>query len=392
MNKIKILHVYKSFNVYNGLIEILSILAQNMDLEKFELGICVYNYDENEAGRQFEKLGGKIYSLEIGHGVPSKFREFSSLVAFFKKYRPDIVQTHVLKANLYGVIAAKLAKVPIVIGTEMTLKDTAPTRFGRFRDRLLQPFVRQIINKCDSFIVTSEFIKREWYGNAAPGKVAVVYPPFNLVKLELSHRATSPVPSQENKTRLCYVGRLSEEKGVRTLLDAMKIVVDRKTKATLTIVGTGPLEAELKRRASAMDANEAIIFTGYKPNVFEVLKDMDVFVLPSRSEGSPIVVLEAMAMSLPVVATAVGGTVELVRQGKTGILVPHNDPGKLAEALIDLSDNREKAQTLGAAGHDVVFSDFHPAQFTNRLQNIYIQLYRSKTISQRNTSGQPESL
>ena len=86
-----------------------------------------------------------------------------------------------------------------------------------------------------------------------------------------------------------------------------------------------------------------------------------------------------MAMSLPVVATAVGGTPELVRQGKTGILVPPGDPEKLAEAMIDLAANGERAGALGSAGHDVAFGDFHPSRFTNRLENLYEQLYNAKT-------------
>jgi len=379
MNKIKVLHVYKSFNVYNGLIEILTILAQNMDLDRFDLGVCVYEYDGNEAGQRFEELGGKIYSLDIGRGIASKYRELTSLVSFFKKRRPDIVQTHVLKANLYGTVAAKLAGVPVVIGTEMTLKDTAPSPLGRFRDKLLQPLVARTIDRCDSFVVTSEFIKREWYGAASSDKVVVVYPPFNLEKLHASEQNAGKPKMNDGKTKLCYVGRLSEEKGVRTLLDAMSVVIARKANATLTIVGTGPLEAELKSRAAAMSADGAILFTGYKANVFDVLKDVDVFVLPSRSEGCPIVVLEAMAMALPVVATAVGGTPELVRQGTTGILVPPSDPVKLAEAMIELSVDRPFASALGKAGRDVAFNDFHPSQFTSRLEKLYVQLYDAKS-------------
>jgi glycosyltransferase involved in cell wall biosynthesis len=379
MNKIKVLHVYKSFNVYNGLIEILTILAQNMDLDKYELGVLVYEYDGNDAGRRFEELGGRIYTLDTGRGIASRFRELTGLVSFFRKHRPDIVQTHVLKANLYGVIAAKLAKVPVVIGTEMTLKDTAPTRFGRFRDRLLQPLVATIIDRCDSFVVTSEFIRREWYGASPSKKVEVVYPPFNLEKLRASQADGTGTRTRDGRTRLCYVGRLSEEKGVRTLLEAMNIVIRRKSKATLTIVGTGPLEAELKRRAAAMHANGSIRFAGYCPNVFDVLKEMDVFVLPSRSEGCPIVVLEAMAMSLPVVATAVGGTPELVQAGTTGILVPPGDPEKLAAAMMDLASDRERAGALGKAGKDSAFGDFHPSRFTKRLEDLYERLYAAKT-------------
>jgi glycosyltransferase involved in cell wall biosynthesis len=382
MRKIKIIHVYKSFNVYNGLIEILTILAQSMHQDQFEIGICVYEYEGNDFGRYFEKLGGKIFVLHKRSGLAGKIDEFLGLVTFFRKHQPDIVQTHVLKANLFGIMAAKIARVPVVIGTEMTLKDTAPTRFGRIRDKFIQPLVSFIIRFSDTFMATSEFIRKQWFGEGHKHKISVIYPPFNLMKYQTAIDNSPKIKlntDAQSSRRLCYVGRLSEEKGVRTLIEAMKIILSKDVKATLFIVGTGPLENELRAKAAEISSSR-IVFMGYKANVFEVMRDMDIFILPSRSEGCPIVVLEAMAMGLPVVATSVGGTPELIEDGVTGILVPPSEPETIAHAVTSLINDPQNAMKLGKNGYERAFGKFHPSQFTQNIEHLYLRLLSEKRI------------
>lgn len=379
--KIKVLHIYKDFDVYNGLIEILMILAQNFDHKKFELGVCVFRYSGNSFGEKFEKLGGKIFNLGISKTIFNEPREITALYRFFKKYQPDIVQTHVLKSNLYGTIAAKLARVPVIIGTEMTLKDTAPSPLRRLRDKLLHPVVGSIIRRCDTFMVTSEFIKKEWHHQKYDSKYNVIYPPFNLEKYDAAMKNPLPVEGHKGPT-IGFVGRLSEEKGIHWLLKAMVKIKQEVPDVRLLVVGTGPIEKELKELCASLQLNSHVVFTGYKPNVFELLRRLDVFIIPSRSEGCPIVVLEAMAMGLPVVASHVGGNSELVRDGETGHLVPYNNLDALAKAVVTLLQNGDKAEKMGAAGKKLAFTKFHPSLFVQQLQDMYVKRYREKTSIQ----------
>jgi glycosyltransferase involved in cell wall biosynthesis len=373
MGRLKILHVYKSFNVYNGLIEILMILAQNMNHDQYELGVCVYEYDDNEFGQKFQQLGGKIYNLNISSKLLTKHEEFMGLYNFFRQHKPDVVQTHVLKANLYGTMAARFAKVPVVIATEMTLKDIAPTNLKRFRDRLIHPMVSLIISKCDRFMVTSQFIKNEWVDKKNENRFEVIYPPFNMEKYDAAIRNPKKSTGSTAK-RIGFVGRLSEEKSVKTLISAIAIVARSHPDVKLSIVGTGPSESELKAQCDELNLNSNITFEGYKSNSFESLKEMDVFVLPSRTEGCPIVVLEAMAMGLPVIATNVGGNPELVIDGKTGYLVPVDSSECVAANIEKLITNRTLSRELGLNGKNRAFTEFHPASFTSKLQNLYRQL------------------
>jgi glycosyltransferase involved in cell wall biosynthesis len=380
MEKMKIVHVYKSFNVYNGLIEILTILAQNLDHARYELGVCVYEYQENSFGKRFEELGGKIFNLNVPQKLYNEPRGIFALYDFFKKYKPHVVQTHVLKANLYGTMAARMAGVPVVVATEMTLKNIAHSPLSRFRDSLMQPLAGYLIDRADRFMVTSNFIKQEWLNSGNGGHFEVIYPPFNLEKYDEAVRAPRKITPSLGK-RIGFVGRLSEEKCVNVLLDAMLEVSRKIPDADLTIVGTGPEEEVLKGHCARLDLGGRVSFTGYKSNSFEALRDMDLFVLPSRTEGCPIVILEAMAMGLPVVATNVGGNPELLEDGVTGILVPLGDSRMMADAIIKLISNNELARQMGQNGRKRAFSNFHPSSFTSKLQILYRQLYDEKKKS-----------
>lgn len=380
MAKVKVVHIYKSFNVYNGLIEILTIMAQNMDHSKFDLGVCVFSYDGTPFGDKFQSLGGKIFNLGVQKRVGQEAHQVVSLYRFLENHRPDIVQTHVLKSNLYGVGAAARAKVPVIIGTEMTLKDTAPSQLRRLRDRVIQPIVSFVaLRHCDKFVVTSEFIKQEWYSSRYGEKFEVIYPPFNVEKYnEAQIGNTAATISGARKRRIGYIGRLSEEKGVALLIEAMGFVKKQVPNAVLEVVGTGPQEQELKALAEKLRLGENIEFLGYRENVFRVLKDIDVFVLPSRSEGCPIVVLEAMAMGLPVVATRVGGTPELLVEGSTGLLVQYGRPEDLGQAISWALENEEEAKRMGEKGKQLAFNRFHPTKFVSKIEELYMRLYTEK--------------
>lgn len=377
MQKIKVLHVKKDFNTYTGLVEILTIMAKEIDRKKFDLGVCVFRYNGNSFGEKFKSYGGKIFNLNINKKFYNEPNEFIKLYKFMINYRPDVVQTHVLKANLYGILAAKLAKVPIIIGTEMTLKDIAPSGFRRSRDRLITPFVKRIyMHYCDKFIVTSKFIMHHWFPNYNSDKIEVIYPPFDLSKYNSA--VNTMYIKKNNYSTIGFVGRLSEEKGISSLIHSMGIIRRKIPSARLVIVGTGPIEDDLKELTNRLELNSHVDFVGYKDNVFEILKQLDVFVLPSRTEGCPIVILEAMAMGLPVVATRVGGNPELVRDGETGYLVPFNDENALARAVLALLADRERAQFMGEKGKAAAFTEFHPSQFVRLHEELYYRLYHEK--------------
>jgi glycosyltransferase involved in cell wall biosynthesis len=167
------------------------------------------------------------------------------------------------------------------------------------------------------------------------------------------------------------VARLDEAKGQRTLLTAL-VDVD----ATAVLVGRdleqgGAYERELRAEAERLGVDGRVVFAGYRDDVPALLAGCDVVCLPSRIEGLPLVVLEAMAYGKPVVATAVGGTPELVVDGKTGLLVAPGDAVALAEALRTVLRDSELAGRLGNAGRERVRTEFSAAAAATRVLRIY---------------------
>src|ERR1039457_2502847 len=169
----KVIHVYKDFDIYNGLMERFLILATMMDPAIYDFRVCVFNYKGSSFGKRFQDLGGKLDSLN------SKWEDnpliIYRLYQYLKREKPHIVQTYILKPNLYGRIAALLAGVPVVIATEVTLKNQAHSVASRLRDLLLHP-LNALLNKyTDVILCGSDAIRRQWYTRTLAAKLKVLH-------------------------------------------------------------------------------------------------------------------------------------------------------------------------------------------------------------------------
>ena len=148
--------------------------------------------------------------------------------------------------------------------------------------------------------------------------------------------------------------------------------------ATLLIAGYGPLRERLEACAAELGVSSSVRFLGYRKDVQRILSALDVFVLPSLWEGMSNAILEAMAAGKPVVATAVDGNLDQVIDGETGLLVPPADAGVLANALIDLIGDRQKARDMGERGRERVERDFPIRAMTAAYLDLYEKLLNEK--------------
>lgn len=170
------------------------------------------------------------------------------------------------------------------------------------------------------------------------------------------------------------VGRLDEQKGIDYLLPAFKEVAGKINKVTLLIVGTGPQQEALQGLSDQLGLAERVVFTGYRSDVEDLFGLMDAFVLPSRWEGLPMVLMEAMNHSLPIVSTIVGGVPELIRHGETGLLVRPGDINGLAASMLYLWENKDIAAGLGTAGLNLVREKHDITKQVEKMENIYKKL------------------
>ncbi|MDX1781083.1 MAG: glycosyltransferase, partial [Thalassovita sp.] len=178
-------------------------------------------------------------------------------------------------------------------------------------------------------------------------------------------------------SRLLFVGRMAAVKGLPVLFEALEQVIAARPNTRLTLIGDGPdreaLEAEARQRGLAGHTD----FLGYKSQaeVAEILQQVDALVLPSFAEGVPVVLMEAMAAGLPVVATQIAGIPELVDQGESGILVPSGDAVSLERAILQVLSDPGKAAEMGTKGRAKVARDFNiasEAAWLGRLFRGYI--------------------
>lgn len=186
----------------------------------------------------------------------------------------------------------------------------------------------------------------------------------------LLDRAKEPNPRSEGRPRFVYVGRQSAEKGVDVLLAAFPRVLEQLPGASLGLLGVGPDKAANERLAAELGLGEHVSFLGLLPNPAPHYVDADVVVLPSRREGLPLAALEAFALARPVVATAVGGTPEVVRDPETGWLVPPEDPDGLARAMVAAATDEPEARRRADAGAQLVREHFTVERLVDQLEEL----------------------
>jgi glycosyltransferase involved in cell wall biosynthesis len=171
--------------------------------------------------------------------------------------------------------------------------------------------------------------------------------------------AAEPAPEHTGRD-LLFVGRLEERKGVNFLLEAVALLNARGSNVRLKIVGSGPQKEALQRQTEALSLEAVVTFAGTKDEagVAEALRHADLLVAPSLSEGLPVVIMEALASGVPVVASAVDGIPELVRDGETGCLVPPSDQQALADGVKQLLADPYLRQRMGDAGRQLVAKEY----------------------------------
>jgi glycosyltransferase involved in cell wall biosynthesis len=173
-------------------------------------------------------------------------------------------------------------------------------------------------------------------------------------------------------------GRLSEVKGFTYLIQAAAILKKTRNDLLFMVSGEGKLEAELKKQAANAGLEDSFIFPGFTPDIYPSLKGCDMFVLSSILEGMPNVIMEAMAMQKPVVATNVNGVCELMTDQKTGTIVPPKDPAALAAAIAGIIDNPGKMASFGKEGYKRVTEEFTMSAMAGNLERHLQQKLRDK--------------
>jgi glycosyltransferase involved in cell wall biosynthesis len=331
---------------------------------------------------------GPFVDLVRTEGVQVEFLDLSRtfrvadawrLAGLLRREDADVLHTHTaLAANALSRLAGRLAGVPVV--SHMHIENHfRPQRLPRELHRSLDNATARL---CARILVVSDGTRRALERQGIPPRLMETVPngieaqPASAaggLRAELGLPGSAPLVGE--------VGRLCEVKGQRELIEAVALLAPARPDLGLVLVGRdleqgGEYERLLRRHAERLGIADSVLFAGYREDVAAVLAELDVVCLPSWIEGLPLVALEAMAQSRPLVATPVGGTGEAVVDGETGLLVPPRDPPRLARAIESLLADPALARRMGQAGRRRLEERFSEQAMVSRVLEVYDEVAR----------------
>ena len=323
-----------------------------------------------ELGVPVEVLAGRRHSLVASpRAVPELARLHRGLSRLARRHRASVVQTHLLRTLDFVVVPLRWrTDVHDVFWTVHNARldlraDQVPERTWMLgaKVRAHRLLYRVGGRAASGFIAVSEDAARAVREQIRPPADRLFTIPNGVDTDRYGHavdaaevRARMGIPA--DGPLVTVVAKLMEQKGHRVLLDALPAVLDRHPGLQVALAGEGPLRDEVASRAAALGAMVHLV--GNRTDVTDLLAASDLFVLPSLWEGLPMALLEAMASGLPVIATAVSGSRDVVVPDESGLLVPAGDAGALAAAMAALLADRDRARELGVAARRRVEEHF----------------------------------
>ncbi len=363
-NKIRVLQLVEGMN-WGGAETKLLELIDHMDRDRFETTVCSLGMGDRIRSR-FDELGIAFVSFERRSRMdPKLIWDVSSLI---RKEKIDVVMTTLFYADVIGSLASAVSPNKAVFSWETISAPEWLVWHRLWAYRFAIRFASKVISvsrATGKWLVEKRGVPEE--------KVTVI--PYG-VNLERFRDGNNPELRRElgisPETLVAgVVARLHSQKGHRYLIEAARTIIPQVDDVKFVLVGDGELRNDLERSAEQAGIREHFVFLGFRSDVAELLRTFDLFVLPSLYEGLPNVVLEAMATGLPVVATAVDGTVELVDDGVTGYLVEPRRPAALHEKITALLKDPELRSQFGRAGRARVEREYSLRSQVDNFQELY---------------------
>lgn len=351
----------------------LARLIERLDPRRFEPRVCcLISAGPVAEGLQQRGIAVDVLGMSSIYG-PRAWRALGRLVRLCRRHRVQVIHTYLISANLFGTLAGRLAGVPAIVTSRRDLGFSRNWRLQLAEEWLVNPFVQRVTAVCAAAATEA---RRE--RGLANGKVVTI--PNGIDTHQLDPEAYSRADARaewsltDDETAIGVIGHLSSPvKGQADFLRAAaQLGASRRVR--IFIIGDGALRPALEAQARASGIEDRVVFTGVRADVPHLLAMLDLVVLPSHTEGLSNALLESMAMARPVIATAVGGNVDVVRDGVTGLLVPPRDPAALAAAMMRLLSDPAEARRLGAEARRSVTQNFDIHTMVSRYECLYRDL------------------
>jgi glycosyltransferase involved in cell wall biosynthesis len=345
------------------------------------------SFAEHGRARPFLDLARQqgFEAVALEHNAPHFRRAAREVAGHLRRVRADVLCCNGYKPDVIGWRAARLAGVPVVSVSHGWTAATLKVRLYEALDRL-------VLRWMDCTVCVSERQAVRVRRALVPaGRVAVIR---NAIQTELFdhpdpayRRILEGLFAEPPRHIVGAAGRLSPEKGFGQLVSAAALVTRSAADTGFVLFGDGPLREALREQVAAQGLGKRFVLAGFRGDLEKFLPHLDLVALPSYTEGLPVVVLEAFAGGVPVVATAVGGTPEVVEDGVNGYLVPAGDPAALAGRILDVLGDEAGRRAMGQRGRQRVEAEFNFAAQSVQYQRLFACLTSPKRERGRQISS-----
>ena len=382
----KILYISQWFSSSGGGGEVLFIeFASEMAKRGHSVHVLTHK-DSSRAGLKFDN----IYIHEVKPGLssfpPSYFQNIGFILnatwiglRIIKNYQIDLIHCNNFSPIIVGTLLSKLCNKPLIKTVHVVFAATSKywsnwskqTNVSRFSS-IIGPLFEKLTIRLPADIIhtVSKTTKENLVRFGARSKIILVP---NIVNLSSYDKLNL---KKSYGDYILFIGRLVFNKNLNVLIESFVKVVQKVPNAKLIVVGTGPMLQIWKKMVRDLELKDRIIFTGYvgENEKMDLTANTSAFVLPSINEGMPTVVLEAFAMSTPVIVSDIQSHREIVDDGVDGFLIPLDDKQKWAEKIIYILTNREVCKKMGCNGRAKVEKQFSSQIAINKLESIYKEL------------------
>lgn len=383
MNKIKVCHIITKLELGGAQRNTLHTVA-NLDTSRFEASLI------SGIGGLLDSEAGSISHIRT-YFIPSLIRrinpvlDITALIGIYKtlkKIKPDIVHTHSSKAGILGRLAAKLAGVPVVLHTYHGFG------FNDFQNIIVRSAYvvaeRLAVNFTDRFIaVTKEDIKKGvGHGIGYEAGYSLIRSGIDITKYAADPAGKDALIKELELKRddkvVTTIGPFKPQKNLGDFIKACAIVAAEAPKTRFFIVGDGRQRGMLEKLIKKYDLSGKLTLLGWRKDIPQILSVTDIFAMTSLWEGLPRAILEAMCTGLPVVANAVDGVKEIVKDGETGYLIKPGDINDFAAKLKNLLKNPERAKSMGKKGASLISQQYDINFMVRQQENLYTELMENK--------------
>lgn len=342
-------------------------LIRRLDPQRFRVHVACFHRDGAWLPRVADRAAAVVEFPIRSFARPATAAQLIAFARWCRRERIAVVQTCDLYANIFGLPGAALAAVPVRLGSR---REINPDKSAA------QIWLQRQAYRCATKVVAnSQAAQRALEQEGlAPESIAVI--PNGVDLPSFAERSASRAVRT-----VVTVANLRPEKSHETLLASAATLIREYPDLRFRIVGDGPRRAALERLARARGLEAHVEFLGHREDVPALLHQADAFVLPSRSEAFPNGVVEAMAAGLPVVASAVGGLLELVEDGRTGLLVAPGDPDQLTAALRRLVQQPALAAALGSAARETVRRRYAFERMVAAFEDLYVSSLPARAVA-----------